>query len=91
MARNKTLSAHRRRQKRRGIMRLEVQVRRDDAGLVRRIARVLTDPARASEARALLRQRFGAQATGLKELLAGAPLDGIDLTRERDLGRDVVL
>jgi len=39
-----------------------------------------------------LRERFGAiQAKGLKELLAAAPLEGIDLTRERDLGRDVAL
>jgi len=89
--RKKALSAYRRRQKQRGVMRLEVHVCKDDASLIRGVAKALSDPARASEARALLRQRFGAQATGLKELLAGAPLDGIDLTRERDLGRDVVL
>ncbi len=87
----KTLSAHRRRQKQRGIMRLEVHVREDDAGLIRGVAKALSDPARATEARALLRERFGAQATGLKQLLAAAPLEGIDLTRERDLGRDVAL
>ena len=86
----KTLSAHRRRQKQRGIMRLEVHVREDDAGLIRGVAKALSDPARATEARALLRARFGAQA-GLKQLLAAAPLEGIDLTRERDLGRDVAL
>ena len=30
-------------------------------------------------------------AAGLKALLASAPLEGIDLTRERDFGRDVEL
>jgi len=91
-AQKKTLSAYRRRQKRRGVMRLEVHVRKDDASLIRGVAKALSDPARATEARALLRERFGAiQAKGLKELLAAAPLEGIDLTRERDLGRDVVL
>jgi hypothetical protein len=39
-----------------------------------------------------LREHFGAaEAFGLKALLAAAPLEGIDLTRERDLGRDVVV
>jgi hypothetical protein len=88
----KTLSAYRRRQKQRGVMRLEVHVRKDDAGLIRGVAKALSDPARATEARALLRERFGAtQTKGLKELLAAAPLEGIDLSRERDLGRDVAL
>ena len=91
-AQKKTLSAYRRRQKRRGVMRLEVHVRKDDVSLIRGVAQALSDPARATEARALLRERFGAiQAKGLKELLAAAPLEGIDLTRERDLGRDVAL
>ncbi|MGD1213249.1 MAG: hypothetical protein ABR973_18210 [Candidatus Acidiferrales bacterium] len=91
-AQKKTLSAYRRRQKRRGVMRLEVHVRKDDVSLIRGVAKALSDPARATEARALLRERFGAiQAKGLKELLAAAPLEGIDLTRERDLGRDVAL
>jgi len=88
----KTLSAYRRRQKRRGIMRLEVHVRKDDAALIRGVAKALADPGRATEARTLLRERFSAvQAKGLKQLLAAAPLEGIDLTRERDLGRDVAL
>jgi hypothetical protein len=88
----KTLSAFRRRQKQRGVMRLEVHVRKDDAALIRGVAKALSDPARATEARTLLRERFGAiQAKGLKELLAAAPLEGIDLGRERDLGRGVAL
>jgi hypothetical protein len=88
----KPLSAFRRRLKRRGIVRVEVHVRKDDAALVRGVAQALSDPAREAETRTLLRERFGgANAKGLKALLAAAPLDGIDLTRERDLGRDIAL
>jgi hypothetical protein len=84
----KSLSAYRRRLKQRGVVRVEVHVRKDDAALVRGVARALRDPASEIEARALLRGRFGAvKAKGLKELLASAPLEGIDLTRKRDFGR----
>ncbi len=87
-----SLAVHRRRLRRQGVVRVEVSVRKEDAVLVRGVARALADPERAAEARMLLRERFGAaRATGLKALLAAAPLDGIDLTRERDFGRDVVL
>jgi hypothetical protein len=90
--RKKSLAAYRRRQKRRGVVRLEVHVRRDDAVLIREVAQALSDPARATEARSLLRERFGTvPAKGLKALLAAAPLEGIDLTRERDVGRNVEL
>ena len=88
----KSLSAYRRRLKRRGIVRVEVHVRKDDAALVRGVAQALADPAREAEARALLRERFLAdKMRGLKTLLAAAPLEGIDLTRDHDLGRDLVL
>jgi hypothetical protein len=88
----KALSSYRRRQKQRGVMRLEINIRKADADLIRGVAKALSDPARATEARTLLRERFGAvQAKGLKALLAAAPLEGIDLNRERDLGRDVAL
>jgi hypothetical protein len=74
------------------MVRVEVQVRKDDAALLRGIVKALTDPAREAGTRALLRERFGtADAIGLKALLAAAPLDGIDLTRERDLDRDVIV
>lgn len=88
----KALSAHRRRLKRRGIARLEVRVRKDDVALLRSVVEALTDPERGDETRALLRDRFGRRRTkGLKELLASAPLEGIELVRDRDLGRDVDL
>ena len=73
-------------------MRVEVNVRKEDAGLVRGVAAALSDPVRQSEARRLLRQRFiEPSKVGLKALLASAPLDGIDLDRHRDLGREVDL
>ena len=91
-AQRKALVRHRRRLKRQGVVRLEVQVRKDDAVLVRDIVSALADPGREREARALLRERFGAgPAAGLKALLTAAPLEGIDLGRARDFGRDVEL
>jgi hypothetical protein len=78
--------------KRRGFVRLEVQVRKEDADLVRSVASALADPERAAEARALLRPHFGPlPAEVLKELLAAAPLEGIDLGRPGDTGRDIDL
>lgn len=89
-AKRTTLSNYRRRLKRQGVVRLEVNVRKDDAPLVRGVVKALGDPQRETQARALLRERFGpAKLTGLKALLAAAPLDGIDLAREQDTGRDL--
>ena len=78
---------------RRGFVRVEVNVRTEDASLVRCVASALSDPARQAEARRLLRQRFvQPPKVGLKTLLASAPLKGIDLRRRsRDPGRDVDL
>jgi hypothetical protein len=86
------LSKYRRRLTRQGVIRLEVHVRKEDAPLVRGLVKALADPSRQSETRALLRERFGAsKASGLKALLASAPLEGIDFSRERDFGRDIEL
>ncbi len=88
----KAVASYRRRMKRRGVVRVEVQVRKEDAALVRRVASALIDPESEAEARALLRQRFAEpRAKGLKALLAAAPLEGIDLERARDTGRTVDL
>lgn len=82
----------RKRRKRLGFVRVEVQVRKEDAGLVRDIASALGDPAREADTRAILRERIGAKcAGGLKALLAAAPLDGIELDRPRDVGRETAL
>ncbi len=86
------LALHRSRMKRQGIVRVEVQVRKQDAALVREVAHALNSPHQAEEARTLLRARFaGGKANGLKALLASAPLEGIDLTRSRDTGRNIDL
>lgn len=90
-ARNQALVAHRRRLKRQGIVRLEVRVRKSDAMLIRSLVEALADPAREAEARAAMREHFAGAAKGLKALLAAAPLEGIDLRRARDRGRDVDL
>ena len=88
----KAVVNYRKRLKRKGMTRMEVQVRKDDAALVRGVVRALSDPEREREARALLRERFSAsRPKGLKELLASAPLEGVDLSREQDLGREADL
>jgi len=89
--RKAAITAYRERRKRQGVVRLEMQVRREDAPLLRNVASALSDPARA-EVRALLRARFASpKSRSLKELLADVPLDGIDLDRSDDLGREVEL
>jgi preprotein translocase subunit SecD len=86
------VAEHRHRLRSRGLQRVEVRVRGEDAPLVRAVAAALTDPDQASEARALLRRRFGPEPTrSLKDLLADAPLDDIDLSRSRDSGRAIEL
>lgn len=82
----------RKRRRMQGFVRVEVQVRKDDAVLVRNVAKALLDPDRESETRAILRERIaGSCSGGLKALLASAPLEGIDLERPRDFGRPAVL
>ena len=64
----------------------------EDVPLLRNVASALSDPARAAEVRALLRARFASpKSRSLKELLADAPLHGIDLDRSDDLGREAEL
>jgi hypothetical protein len=85
-----SVAIHRARKARQGFVRVEVNVRKEDASLVRRVASALSDPSRQGQARKLLRQGFAEPPkVSLKALLASAPLDGIDLDRSRDLGRDV--
>ncbi len=80
---------HRRRQ---GFVRVEIQARKMDAALVRDVAKALADPERETETRTILRERIAApRSGGLKALLAAAPLEGIDLERPRDFGRDAAL
>ena len=82
----------RRRRQRQGFVRVEIQVRREDVALVRDVATALVDPERGTETRAILRERIAAlRSGGFKALLASAPLEGIDLERPRDFGRDAAL
>lgn len=86
------LSSHRERMRKKGMVRVEIQARKDDVSLLRRIAGALADPVRETEARRFLLDHFDdPQPGGLKVLLAAAPLDGIDLERSRDTGRSVDL
>ncbi len=88
-AQKSPVDAYRRRMKRQGLVRVEVQVRKEYAGLVRDVATALGDPERETQTRDLLREQVASHAAkGLKALLASAQLDGIDLDRPRDLGRD---
>jgi len=88
----KSVAAYRDRLKREGMVRVEVHVREEDAPLIRGAAKALSDPAIEGEARAVLREHFSAgPGKGFKSLLAAAPLEGIDLSRDRDTGRDLDL
>ena len=87
-----SLAKHRARMERQGFVRIEVNIRKEDASLVRHVASALSDPSRQAEARRFLRQRFvKPPKVSLKALLASAPLEGISLKRSRDLGRDIDL
>jgi len=87
-----SVAMHRARKERQGFVRVEVNVRKEDAGLVRRVASALNDPAHQAEARRLLRRGFAEPPkVSLKALLASAPLEGIDRDRSREFGRDVDL
>ena len=88
----KAVNSFRKRLKQQGMARLEVNVHKNDAALVRSVVRALSTPEHEQAARALLREHFGRrQAGGLKALLATAPLEGINFSRERDFGRDIDL
>jgi len=86
------VATHRARMVSQGFVRVEVNVRKEDASLVRRVASALSDPSRQVEARRLLQQRFvEPPKVSLKALLASAPLEGVDLDRSRAPARDVDL
>ena len=75
-----------------GFVRVEVQVHKKDATLVREIARALADPTRHDATYAALREHVTpASRPSFKSLISSAPLDGIELERQQDVGRDVDL
>ena len=86
------LQQFRARQKRDGMARLELQVRREDAGLMRHIARDLADPSRSAATRQALLACINQNApSSLKDHLLSAPQDELDLRRSPDTGRSVAL
>ena len=91
-ARRKAVAEHRKRLKSRGLVRIELRAPEQDTALLREVARALADPEQAAHTRIVLRELFAVhRAGGFKELLAAAPLEGIDLERNRDTGRAVDL
>ncbi|MET0429704.1 MAG: hypothetical protein ABW026_14565, partial [Microvirga sp.] len=89
---DQAVERHRRRMHLKGFVRVEVRVRREDTNLLRAVARALSDPGREAAMRTLLQAQLPPEpGIDLKALLAGAPLDGVDLTRPRDMGRAVDL
>ncbi len=90
-----TVARYRSRARRRGRVRLEVQVPREDAERVRALAALLREGPHAAAERArggldaLLRSASGHGR--LKDLLAAAPLEGVEILRSRDSGRPVEL
>ena len=75
---------------RRIVERVEVQVRKEDADLVRELASALGDPEPDAETRVILREQIARRRGGLEALLVSAPLEDIELDRPRDFGRDFV-
>ena len=82
-----------RRLREQGLSRLEVVVPESDRSLLKEVARKLRGAHEEADAtrRQLVRMARGEPETGLKALLASAPLDGIDLDRDRDPRREVDL
>jgi hypothetical protein len=87
----KAVQHHRQRQKRQGLTRVEVTVPGRDAALLRDVAKALRNPKGAAAARAFIRMHLVGRTPDFKEFLASAPLEGVDLTRPLDFGRDVEL
>jgi hypothetical protein len=73
------------------MVRVEVQVAKNDATLIRAVASALADPSNAPQMRALLRERLGQSPKGLKTLLESAPLEGIRIERVRERARRIAL
>jgi hypothetical protein len=88
--RKSPVTTYRERMRRKGFTRVEVRVRAQDAALVREVASALGDPERGAATRTiLLEQVIAHPMKSFKDHLAAAPLEGIDLTRARDTGREI--
>src|SRR5260370_32110960 len=86
----KAVAEHRKRLKQRGLVRIELRAPKKDAPLLRAIGGALADPARAARTRTVPRELVAVHhAQCFKEFLAAAPLEGADLDRNPDTGRDI--
>jgi len=89
-ARKSPITTYRERMRRKGFTRVEVRVRTQDAALVREVASALGDPERAEATRAILQKQVAAPPIkSFKDLLASAPLEGVEITRTLDTGREI--
>ncbi len=85
-----SVNAHRKRMRQRDMVRVEVQVQKEFAALVRGVAIALSDPEREKRTRDLLRERIvRPSGRDLKESLASAPLERVEIDRPRDFGRRI--
>ena len=93
ISQKKAVRAYRRRLKERGLVRLEVKTAKEDVPLIRQVTQTLrSDPVRAAQLRSHLHRLVDREPqSDLKALLASAPLEGIDLFRRKDTGREVDL
>ena len=86
------ISRHRERDNRQASARIGRQSQKGHAGLVRDVPAAPGNSVPESEERDTQRKKTVAtRARGFKKLLASAPLEGIDLERSRDSGRDIPL
>jgi hypothetical protein len=89
---DKAVREHRRRLKASGLKRVEIHAAEADAALIRQLAKLLREDNERTE---LIRKRLDDlvtdRPTGLKTLLASAPLEGIRITRSRESGRSIEL
>jgi hypothetical protein len=84
--------SRRKRQTELGFVKVQVQVRKEDASLLEAIACALRDPSRRETIRAALNKQITPSPTkSFKALVASAPLEGIELDRLTDFGQSRVL
>lgn len=87
----RALRNYRRRLKQHGIKRLELQASEQDAVLLRKLAKILRGEGHESDSIRMRLRAMLRKPGNVKELLAAAPLEGVQISRSRDRGRIVEL
>lgn len=87
----RAVTAHRRRLKERGLVRLEILATKEDRQLLKEVARRLREePSKSKKLRLELRGLVDfEERPSRKAILASMPLEEADLEREPDLGREI--